>query len=85
MNTVITIDEDKSVDVSTEITIGKMMKPKQRQKLSKGKNVYRILTKVKGELSKKRQITELEEGVILMEYADSISNNLTWNHNYINK
>ena len=77
MNTVITIDEDKSVDVSTEITIGKMMKPKQRQKLSKGKNVYRILTKVKGELSKKRQITELEEGVILMEYADSISNNLT--------
>ena len=48
MNTVITIDEDKSVDVSNEIMIGKITKPKQWQKLSKNKNLYQISTKVKG-------------------------------------
>ena len=44
--------------------IDKMTKPKQRQKLSKDKNVDRILTKVKGEASKNRQSTALQEGVI---------------------
>ena len=45
MDTMITIDEDKSVDASTENTIDKITKPKQRQKLSKDKNVDQILTK----------------------------------------
>ena len=66
MNTVITIDEGKSVYVSTKITIDKMTKPKKRRKLSKDKNVDQILTKVKGEAIMKRQSTALEEGVILM-------------------
>ena len=66
MNTVITIDEDDSVYVLTEITIDEMTKPKQRQKLSNDKNVDRILDKVQGEASKKRQSTALEEGVRLM-------------------
>ena len=74
MNTVITIDEDESVDILTEITIDKMIKPKQRQKLSKDENVDQILTKIKGEASKKRNSTALEEGVRLMEYADRFSN-----------
>ena len=59
MNIVIMIDEDKSVDVSTKIMIDKMTKPKQRQKLSKYKNVDQIITKVKGEASKKRKSTAL--------------------------
>ena len=70
MNTVITIDEDESVDVSTKITIDDLTKPKQRQKSSKDKNVDRILTKVKRKL---------------MDYADRISKKLTRNHNYIKK
>ena len=60
MNTVIKIDEDESVDVSTEITIDEMTKPKQRRKSSKDKNVDQILTKVNGEASKKSQSTALE-------------------------
>ena len=59
MNTVITIDEDESVYVWTEITIHEMTKPKQRWKSSKDKNVDWIITKVKGEESKKRQSTAL--------------------------
>ena len=59
MKTVITIDEYDIVDVSIKITIDEMTKPKQRKKLSKDKNVDQILTKVKGEASKKRQIKEL--------------------------
>ena len=58
----------------TEITIDEMTKPKQRRKPSKDKNVDQIITKVKGEASKKRQSTALEEGVRLMEYADRFSN-----------
>ena len=54
INTVITIDEEDSVDVSTKTTIDEMTKPKQRRKPSKDKNVDQILTKVKGEASKKR-------------------------------
>ena len=60
MNTVITIDEDESVDVSTEITIDEMKKTKQRRKSSKDKNLDRTITKVKGEASKKIQSTALE-------------------------
>ena len=85
MNKVITIDEDEIVDASTEMTIDEMTKPKQRQKLSNDKNVDRILDKVQGEASKKRQSTALEEGVRLMEYADRISKKLAQNHNYIKK
>ena len=85
MNTVITIDEDESVDVLTEITIERITKPKLRQKYIKDKNVDQILTKIKGEASKKRQSTALEEGVRLMDYADRIIKKLTWNHNYIKK
>ena len=59
MNTMITIYEDKSVDVSTKIAIDEMTKLKQWQKSSKDKNVEKNLTKVKGELIKKRQITAL--------------------------
>ena len=85
MKPVIMVDDDKSVDVSIEIMIDEMTKLKQRQNLSKDNNVNRIITKVKGEASKKRQSTALEEGVRLMGYADSISKNMTRNHNCINK
>ena len=54
MNKVITIDEDKGVCVSKEVTIDKMTKPKQKLNSSKDKNLDQILTKVKGEASKKR-------------------------------
>ena len=47
MNTVITIDEDESVYLLTEITIDEMTKPKQGWQSSKDKNVDLILTKVK--------------------------------------
>ena len=48
MNTVVTIDDDESADVSTGITVGEMTKSKQQQKSSKDKNVDQISTKVKG-------------------------------------
>ena len=83
MNKVITIDEDKGVCVSNEITIDKMTKPKQKQNSSKDKNLDRILTKVKGEASQKRQSAALEESVRLMDFADRISKKLTRNHNHI--
>ena len=85
MNTVITIDEDESVDASTEITIDEIKKPKQRQNSSKDKNVDQILTKCKGGISKKRKSKSLENDVRLMDYADRISKKLTRNHNYIKK
>ena len=62
-----------------------MMKPKQRQNLIKDKNLDRIITKVKGEAIKKSKSTSIEEVVILMDYVDRISKNLTRNHNYIKK
>ena len=37
INTVIKIDEDESVDVSTKITIDEMTKPKQQRKSRKDK------------------------------------------------
>ena len=80
MKPVIMVDDNKSVDVSIEIMIDEMTKLKQRQNLSKDNNVNRIITKVKGEASKKRQSTALEEGVRLMENADRISKNLNRNH-----
>ena len=85
MNTEIKITVDESVDVSIKITIDEMTKPKQRQKSSKDNNVEQIITKFKGESSKKRQITALEEVVRLMDYANRISKKLTRNHNYIKK
>ena len=85
MNIVITIDDDESVDVCTEIRIKEILKPKQRKKLIKDKNIDRILTKVKGETSKKRQRTALDEGVRLVGYADRISKKLTRKYNYIKK
>ena len=54
MNTVITIDEEEIVDVSTEIMIDEMTKPKQRWKSSKDKNVDQIHPRVQQEASKKR-------------------------------
>ena len=85
MKTVTTINEGESVDLSTEITIDEMTKPKQRKKSSNDNDVDQILTKVKGEASKKRKSTALEEGVRLMDYAESIRKKLTRNHNYIKK
>ena len=85
MNIVITIDEDKSVDASTKFMIDEMTKLKQWRKSSKDKNVDRILTKFKGEASKKRQSIFLEECMIIMDYSYRIRNKLTQNHNYINK
>ena len=85
MNTVITIDEDDSVYVLTEITIDEMTKPKQQQNPSKDNNVDQLLTKFNGEESKKRQSIALEEGVRLMDYAARISKKLNRNHNYIKK
>jgi len=79
------IDEDESVDVSTEITIDEMPKLKQRRKSSRDKNVDRIITKAKDKATKKRHSTALEEGVRLMNYADRISKKLNRNHNYIKK
>ena len=58
-NTVITIDKDEGVDVSTEITIDEMPKPKQRRKSSKDKNIDRILNKDMDEAGKKRHSTAL--------------------------
>ena len=77
MNTVVTIDDDESADVSTGITVGEMTKSKQQQKSSKDKNVDRILTKVKGEAIDNRQSIALEEGMRLMDYADRIRKKLT--------
>ena len=81
----ITIDENESVYVLTEIMIDEMTKPKQRRKSRKDKNVDQIITKFKGEASKKRQSVALEEGVRLMNYAYMIIKKLIRNRNYIKK
>ena len=77
MNTVIMIDEEDSVYVSTEITIDIMTKPKQQKKSSKDNNVDRILTIFKGVASKKRYSIALQDDVRLIGYADGISKKLT--------